>query len=367
MKEPVLSSEGVIDMGKIRHKEALNASKITGVPEENLVFLGYPDFGTLHIFAEHWDESGPYKSILTRVEKVPYDFALHPSAPYKGEEILSDIKEIIENFKPTKIFVTHPADHHPDHQSYYLFMKVALWDLEESVKAEVYPYPVHYSKWPEPEGYFPDMPLTVPEPLVKKADWEISPLSKEELDIKEKALKEHKTQFEAAEKKLTSFLRSNELFGEMPLLSLTSEETEVVKEKRVKIPEEILEEENIDFIGMEKQTIKIEDDRLVIFVDLTTPLAEASEYSVYLFGYKKDRNFSVMPKLHIKAGVTDCELYDQNEKLSKDLFKVRRDNDKLTFYIPLEALGKPEKIIMGTKLYMSEFLVDWSPWRVLVF
>ena len=365
-KKPVLEPEEVVDMGKMRHGEALNAAKITGIPEENLTFLGYPDFGCLHIFAENWDESEPYESILTRVKKVPYKFAFHPSSPYKGEEILSDIKELMEDFGPTKIFVTHPSDHHPDHQAFYLFTMIALWDLQDKIDAEVYPYLVHYTEWPDPEGFFPEKPLDPPLHLNKNYSWETSNLAEEELTIKEKAMKAHKSQFEAATKLLSSFLRANELFGNLPVLDLPSEKIQVpVKEKMKKIPEDLLEEKDITFIGLEKQTIEIKDKRLIIFLDLTGPLMDTSEFSVYLFGYKDVRDFSVMPKIHIKVSSLDFDLYDQQTKLSKDSLDIKRDSDKMTLSIPVDVLENPDKIIMGTKLYEGELLVDWSPWRVI--
>ena len=35
---------------------------------------------------------------------------MSPGSPYVGESILRDIKAVLRDFKPTKIFVSHPAD-----------------------------------------------------------------------------------------------------------------------------------------------------------------------------------------------------------------------------------------------------------------
>ena len=59
-------------MGEVRHAEALAAAGTLGVPEKALNFLGYPDFGTLHIWCEHWGSAPPFRSMLTHVTSVPY-------------------------------------------------------------------------------------------------------------------------------------------------------------------------------------------------------------------------------------------------------------------------------------------------------
>lgn len=72
-KKIVLKPKDYIKLGEIRRRESINATKIIGVPKENLIFLGYPDFGTLKIWEDYWDENKkPFKSFLTRASYVPY-------------------------------------------------------------------------------------------------------------------------------------------------------------------------------------------------------------------------------------------------------------------------------------------------------
>ena len=59
---------------------------------------------------------------------------------------------MVADFKPTKVFVTHPADTNPDHVAYDLYLRTALWDLEDEVKPVVYNYLTHYGEWPKPRG-----------------------------------------------------------------------------------------------------------------------------------------------------------------------------------------------------------------------
>ena len=115
-----------------RHQEALNAAKALGVPEKDVRFLGYPDSGTLDIFLRTWGDVPPLQAPITDATAVPYAFAVTPGAPYRGESVLADLKAQIADFKPTMVIVSHPGDVHPDHQAFYLFTRVALWEWEQA-------------------------------------------------------------------------------------------------------------------------------------------------------------------------------------------------------------------------------------------
>jgi len=70
-KRIVFKQKAIIQMGELRQQEAIAAMELLGVPQENLIFLGYPDFGTLAIFMRHWGDAKPFKNMLTRVASVP--------------------------------------------------------------------------------------------------------------------------------------------------------------------------------------------------------------------------------------------------------------------------------------------------------
>jgi len=114
-KRPVIFPRAVLAMGTMRQGEALAATAALGIPARDVSFLGYPDYGTLTIWRAHWSARPPGRGRLTRATAVPYPAAYRPGAPFKGEEILADLEAILREFRPTRIFVSHPADHHPDH------------------------------------------------------------------------------------------------------------------------------------------------------------------------------------------------------------------------------------------------------------
>ncbi|HTZ11700.1 MAG TPA: PIG-L family deacetylase, partial [Candidatus Margulisiibacteriota bacterium] len=180
-KRPVIIPKAVEGMGMIRHDEALLADQTLGVSPEDIIFLGYPDFGALDIWTKHWQKSAPFLSMLTKCRAVPYSNAFRPGAPYKGEEIIKDITAILKGFKPTKIFLSHPADHNGDHRALYLFTRVAAWGVEGKEGIQFYPYLVHYKNWPLPSGRHPEKDLEPPQAYREEIPWEADLLSPEEI------------------------------------------------------------------------------------------------------------------------------------------------------------------------------------------
>ena len=145
--------------------------------------------------------------------------AFRPGALYKGEEIVKDIAAILNEFKPTKIFLSHPADHNGDHRSLYLFTRVAIWELNSRQEPQLYPYLVYYRQGPLPRGFHPEEKIRSPEAYKEQIPWEVDLLSNGEIKLKEEALRKHRSQYESSAAYLDSFVRGNELFGDFPLVA----------------------------------------------------------------------------------------------------------------------------------------------------
>ncbi|MFA5115364.1 MAG: PIG-L family deacetylase, partial [Candidatus Omnitrophota bacterium] len=212
-----------IHMGQVRHSEAVKAMKLFGLDESRLVFLGYPDFGTFVIFRDFWNSKNPYKSMLTRISHVPYRSNLSYNAPYTAESILNDIKDVLRSYRPDRIFVSHPSDTNPDHKAFYLFLQVALWDLEGQIPPpKVYPYLVHCPGWPLPRHYHPKLQLGPPRqyPVGGGIKWFRSDISQDEIENKHKAILCYRSQTQSSAFYLLAFARRNELFGNYPTVVL---------------------------------------------------------------------------------------------------------------------------------------------------
>ena len=274
-KRPVLTPHGVEGMGEIRHDEALAADATLGIPAADLVFLGYPDFGTLRMWDSTWGDARPVRGLLSRATAVPYQNAFRPGAPYKGEEVLKDLTTILRDFRPTKVFVSHPADHHPDHRALYLFARVALFDVAPALTPQVYPYLVHYAKWPSPFGFRPDKPLEPPAFLEDRIPWQIVGLDAAQVSVKGAALQKHRTQYETAPRFLDSFLRQDELFGDFPVVRLdrqggSAPAPGISGDSASGMT--IVGEEEAHLVGVVAWAAKIEGGNLCLSVRLTRPL-----------------------------------------------------------------------------------------------
>lgn len=369
-KHPVIEPEAVRQMGMIRREEALNAARAMGLEPDQLVFLGYPDFGTLHIWAGHWNREPAFESMLTRVRAVPYPKAYRPGAPYKGEEILGDLTALIREFKPTKIFLSHPADQNCDHRALYLFTRVALWNLEDELRPALHPYLVHFRRWPMPRGYRPEAATRPPRALAEALPWQRFPLTEGEAGTKLDAIHRHRTQFGYASKYLLSFVRGGELFGDLPVVrlgpgaELKTDESIDGKEEEA-LPEQLTDEERASFVGIEWRAVRREADALVLTVQLSRPLGKTVGLSLYVFGYRKDQAFASLPKIHVRFGALRHEILDQSVPRPPDSVAVERTSRTITVRVPLALLGDPEKVMTSARTYLGDVPLDWISWRVL--
>jgi LmbE family N-acetylglucosaminyl deacetylase len=380
-KRPVVMPKAVRAMGVVRHDEAMAAASALGVATNQLTFLGYPDFGALDIWNEHWGVRAPYRSLLTRVTAVPYASALRPGAPNKGEEILRDVTTVLREFRPTKVFVSHPADHNPEHRALYLFTCVALWDLETEMRPEVYPYWIHINGWPGPRGFRPTAALEPPVLYRDEIAWKTLPLSSVEIKHKRAAVEAYTSQYKSSGNYLLSFVRANELFGDFPPFTLQARArmAKLSPHTPAAVPQkepddELTDEQRAAFVGVVTKSLELDGNHLVFTVELSKSLAAGVEASLYIFGYRADRPFPLMPKLHIQIGHVLHTIYDQGRKLSRNTMQVKRSLREITVRVPLKALGDPQRILTSAHTHFDPALMpmdwaglplDWVGWRTL--
>ncbi len=367
-KRPVLTPRGVKGMGEIRQGEALAADSLLGVPTADLTFLGYPDFGTLKMWESAWGPAPPVRGMLSRATAVPYPDAYRPGASYKGEEVLKDLTAILRESRPTKVFVSHPADHHPDHRALYLFARVALFDLASQLRPTVYPYLVHYTKWPVPFGRHLGEPLEPPAFLRDRIAWQIIGLDPGQVRLKADALKKHKTQYETTPKFLDSFVRRNELFGDFPPMVLSSS-TGTPPETSPESSDQnsAVEQERAHLVRAVTWSARREGESLVFSMQLGRPLAKEVGCSVYLFGYRSDTPFPQMPKLHVAIGELTHSVLDGDRKVAGKEIRLQRSGRDIVIQVPLSTLRQPQRILATAQLHAGPVPLDWTAWRVLEF
>ena len=71
-RHPVFVPGAVKKMGLVRHDEAIAADRLLGLSPGQLIFLGYPDFGTLPIWTSHWTDSAAFRSMRSEPSVKQY-------------------------------------------------------------------------------------------------------------------------------------------------------------------------------------------------------------------------------------------------------------------------------------------------------
>ena len=252
--------------------------------------------------------------------------------------------------------------------------------------------------------------------MERQISWQVHYLKSKEIELKQKALKAHRSQYISNAKHLLSFVRNNELFGDFPTIELhrvksprffynrTEELKDAVEEEKfikvgdnalvfsVKLSRHPVRKTGLSvyafgyradqpfpntpklhikfgeklFVGIEEEFIKIGGESLVFSLKLSRPLTKETGASIYVFGYRVEQPFPDMPKIHVKFGERKHIITDKNHPLPPDAVQVIRETRQLTFEIPLKILGNPQKIFIGARTYLfSDIPLDWLPWRII--
>jgi LmbE family N-acetylglucosaminyl deacetylase len=367
-KRLTFKREEFLHMGEVRYHESIASLRFLGLPEKNIVALGYPDSGTGDILTKTWDDQKPYLSLLSRVRNVPYKEALSFGAPYTGNSIIKDLRSTIADFKPTKIFVTSPVETNRDHRALYVFLRLALWDLEGKIpEPKVLPYIIHVVGWPMPRGYHPDLELA-PFYKFKYSDvsWQKYSLNDQEIQKKHDAIMLFKSQNEPNSSYLLTFARRNELFGDYPPIHLNDNKCRVVWSE-VGVKDRIIK--NLQTGKLEKLSslsYSLSGKYLYMRVIMKKSLYKNFGLNIYLLGYKQGVDFAKMPKLHLFTGVGGLSIHNKDKTIFVKDAEFSFHNRKMIFRIPLIAMGDPDRVMVYSKAVFGDLPLDKTAWRILL-
>jgi LmbE family N-acetylglucosaminyl deacetylase len=362
-----------IHMGEVRRKEAIAAMKLLGLSEENLIFLGYPDFGTFTIFSQYWQGKKPFRDLLTRISSVPYKQNLSFGAPYNGESILNDLKRVLVAYKPNKIFVSHPADTNGDHRAFYLFLEVALRDLSKKIATpKIYPYLIHCATWPLPRYYHPELSLQPPRQFLNsEINWSEFRLTPEQLEKKHRAILCYKSQTQSSAFYLLSFGRKNELFGDYPRIWIDKESS--AKERAVSFFgfSNMFADSDVGVLGglenlkedKGRVSYSVVDDSFLIRIEKTKNLNRRFSVLVYIFGYNYKTPFAEMPKIRIITKYKRFKVFEERKIIETSGVSTVLKSNVLILKVPLQLLGKPEFLLTSIKVYGGALPVDVTAFR----
>jgi LmbE family N-acetylglucosaminyl deacetylase len=357
-----------IYMGEMRRNETIKALTYLGLPRSDMIFLGYPDFGTMAILTQYWQTPKPFWCLLTRISKVAYPDALCPGAPYVGESVLKDMETVLGNFQPTKIFVNHPADTNRDHQALYLFTRIALWDLEGKIpRVEVYPYIIHVIGWPQPRGHHLDLFLTPPDSLTG-ISWKQLVLSGQETRTKEKMVDFFKTEIEYNPPYLYSYVRRNELFGDFPEIELEGNKPGPAVWSNAALLSELPDEKTVKAgkrSALSGLFYSVQDNSLLIKLDLKRKLDKNLGITINLLGYSKDEAFEVMPKISVSIGLLGMRIMNKAKQILVPEARLKFEGRSLIIKLPMALLGNPDRILSKVRTHTAQFPLEASAWRIL--
>ncbi|MFB3896520.1 MAG: PIG-L deacetylase family protein [bacterium] len=361
-----LRQKEFIRLGEERRQESIAAMAYFGIRRTNLIFLGYPDFGTLKMFTDYWDTPKPFRGFLTRIDKVPYPEALSPGTPYVSESILKDLKTILSKYQPTKIFVSHPADTNRDHRALYLYLRVALWDLEKSIpRPELYPYLIHMPGWPYRIGPRPELILEPPTNL-PEVIWQRFILSPEQLIRKRAAISIYKTQFRSH---LYPFARKNELFGDYPIIKLHQQPLPVTDWQKLALVIDTTQYEIENGLIQQKKISALayaeHNGNVVIKINLQKILDETLGISIYLFGYKSQTAFSKMPKIRIALDLLGIKVFNMSQRIQASNIQFSSDKQNIFVTVPISILDNPKYILTSAYSRTGDLPIDETAWRIL--
>jgi LmbE family N-acetylglucosaminyl deacetylase/protein-S-isoprenylcysteine O-methyltransferase Ste14 len=364
-----------IKMGEKRRKESISAAEFLGLKRADLVFLGYPDYGLLKIWKEYWGNVPAFRNGLTRANAVPYPENFSFQAPYKGESILADLTKILEEYKPTKVFVNIPADANADHQATYCFFHAALLNAGSKIKTPpaVYLYLIHLGTWPRPYHYHPEFPLLPPDKLKhSEFQWYKLMLTPEEAGKKHQAILLFKTILKGRAYFWAAFARQNELFAAMPELKMQkiSPKDGLEWDKALEVSDiGVGENEEQPELGAGLKGVSYlkTEDRLLVKVVMKKNLMVKTGISLYLFGFRNDIPFGKMPKIRLTVSTfSTMFVYDGALKIGTLPIKLTGDGTELLVEVPLANLGKPESIFTSLRVHRGDLSLDSTAWHLLL-
>lgn len=117
------------EFGMVRMEETVDVLAHIGVPRDKVIFLGLPDGGSGAIWSQHIRASNPFLSIYLATDHAPYESVLRPNLPFAREPVIDLVKQIITDFRPGMLALTHPDERHVDHRTANWFAMKACHEL----------------------------------------------------------------------------------------------------------------------------------------------------------------------------------------------------------------------------------------------
>jgi hypothetical protein len=104
---------------------------------------------------------------------------------------------------------------------------------------------------------------------------------------------------------------------------------------------------------------------LVVELALRGPMSREVGFGVFAFGYRDDRPFGDMPKLHVTHRFGRLSAHDQDQTVDAGAIKLSTAGRAATLTIPWQMLGDPEKVLIEAEGRAADVPVSQSGWHVV--
>lgn len=375
-----LSAKQYRGFGEKRLDEARAATKHLGLGPEQLVFLGYPDWGTLSMWRDCWDDAKPFKSTSTRAVEVPYKNNYGYRHPYRPEAVLKDVVNVIGEYRPTRLFLPHPCDTNPDHRAAANFVRLAMLELEPAgVRPELLYYLIHFGEWPRPYRYHPELALAPPLQLLDDGEWLTLSLTPAQVEKKYHAILENRTQITTRQYFLESLARRNELFAHVRtehIFRVPSSESldwrQAVRNKTLRfIPADHTGKLNGQTppvsLSMEETFFLRQGEELIAQIDFKNRFGPRTNVHLFLFGYRRGVVFAKLPKIQVNVNPLGAiHVYDDEEELAEHDVQVTTIGDSMIVRVPLRLLGGADidHVFTATRTNLTGISPDDTAWQL---
>jgi len=372
-----LSPQEYVAYGQTRQKETIAALKLLGLPDDKIVFLGYPDQGLVPLWFAHWNVDEPFMARFTRTNRSPYPNSYRPGALYAGSNLEEDLVNLLLQVQPTVLLVPHPNDAHPDHWAGFLFAEKAVESLKEqgvpfAQQLRVYTYLVHRGKWPLPKGLHLRLPLVPPTTLLGRGDnWMSLLLPREVTETKAKAIEKYQTQVALMRNYLLSFARACEIFGTYPPVTVHAWPSGLAEQDWNFVPPLILDPRSDtlvrdvegagDFLSLKAALV---GGRLHFLLSMREKVSARVTYRLWLFLLEQDprRQRRFLVTINPPAGVVVQD--ERGRKVGSGAQLQTRGKD-LEVILPAELLAGEKGFLLGAESYLGSVFLDRTGWRVI--
>lgn len=339
--------DSYLDLGRRREREARAAARQLGLQEDSLEFYGFPDRGLSPLWTSFFDE--PFQSPYTRAGAPPYASSALRGCSYTGASLLSGLGATLEHFKPTSVLVPHPLDDHPDHSAAYAFTTAALFGWGQ--KCQIFTYLVHRGHWPYPGRRSHRNPLEPPKPLLSVGThWSAVSLSGQQVQNKQAVLACYPSQTSLMKDFLRSFIRSNELVGQVASVVAGSEGSEA-EPQFIQPTKDTLTRKINRGADISRLWVSADGGTLRLRIETAGKLERGSTARIHLrsFANGNPRTISL--------------LYGKNGVTGQVGTELRTDGRTLEAKVPLESLGYSEVLWVGVKTSRFRVNVDSTGWQ----